>query len=241
MLRFAGLTKSYCNGAVQVDALKGVNGGVEAGETVALCGPSGSGKSTLLNICGLLDPDYWGELYLDGRQVTGNARALTKVRREKLGFVFQHYNLIPVMTAFENIEYPLLMLGLPKAERYRRVARVIDAVGLAFNARQRPDQLSGGQQQRIAVARALVKEPRLVIADEPTANLDTPTAHRVIDLMRDLGRELGSTFLIATHDHRMTGRCDRVLHLNDGLLSEENPTPQKKPVAFGPSEEPCAG
>ncbi|MBN8446519.1 MAG: ABC transporter ATP-binding protein [Gammaproteobacteria bacterium] len=221
MLRFANLTKSYLTGTTEVQALKGVSAHIEQGSTVALCGPSGSGKSTLLNICGLLDPDYQGELYLGGELVPANAQALTSIRREKIGFIFQRYNLIPVMSAFENIEYPLLMLGISKAERYERVARMIDAVGLGKFAKQRPDRLSGGQQQRVAIARALVKEPRLVIADEPTANLDTPTAHLVIDLMRDLGREVGSTFIIATHDHRMTDRCDRVIELSDGHLTEQ--------------------
>ncbi|WKE64776.1 ABC transporter ATP-binding protein [Gallaecimonas kandeliae] len=220
MLSFSGLTKSYQSGDAEVQALKGVEGHIARGDTVALCGPSGSGKSTLLNLCGLLDANYSGDIFLDGQQVPRDPAALTRLRREKIGFIFQHYNLIPVMTAFENIEYPLLMLGLNKQQRYQRVARMIDAVGLAQHAKKRPGQLSGGQQQRIAIARALVKEPALVIADEPTANLDTATATLVIDLMRQLGQRSRSTFVIATHDHRMTERCDRVLELSDGHLKE---------------------
>lgn len=231
MLRFVDLQKSYRTGSTDVHALKGVSADIVRGQTVALCGPSGSGKSTLLNICGLLDPAYQGELWLDGRQVPTSPQALTELRRHQLGFIFQRYNLIPVLSAFENIEYPLLMLGLSKQQRMERVARVIDAVGLSKFAKQRPDQLSGGQQQRVAIARALVKQPKLVIADEPTANLDTPTAHLVIDLMRTLGQEMGSTFIIATHDHRMTDRCDRILHLQDGLLTET--TTELMPMAGG--------
>jgi len=221
MLSFNHIVKSYRTGDVEVQALKSVSATISKGSTVALCGPSGSGKSTLLNICGLLDPHYQGQVELAGELVPNEQKLLTQIRREKIGFIFQRYNLIPVMTAFENIEYPLLMLGLTKAERYQRVASMIDAVGLSAHANKRPDQLSGGQQQRIAIARALVKQPALVIADEPTANLDTKTAHIIINLMRDLGHKVGSTFLIATHDQRMTDRCDRVLTLSDGLLHDD--------------------
>ncbi|WP_252097714.1 ATP-binding cassette domain-containing protein [Pseudoalteromonas sp. NBT06-2] len=159
------------------------------------------------------------------------------MRREKIGFIFQRYNLIPVMTAFENIEYPLLMLGVEKKERLRLVSKIIDAVGLGQYAKQRPDQLSGGQQQRVAIARALVKEPALVIADEPTANLDTKTAHLIIDLMRELGAKLGCTFIVATHDNRMTQRCDRVLELVDGNITEQQPNQEVELMR----EEVCAG
>ncbi len=241
MLRFDHLCKSYRTGPTEVHALRGVSGSIPAGASVALCGPSGSGKTTLLNICGLLDPSYTGELYLNDRKVPTDARARTRMRRDRIGFIFQCYNLIPVMTAFENVEYPLLMLGLSKAERYKRVAEMIDGVGLAKHACLRPDQLSGGQQQRVAIARALVKQPKLVIADEPTANLDTATAHQVIDLMRDLGREVGSTFLIATHDPRMTGRCDRVCTLHDGLLAEDQDALENESTVCGPKEAVCAG
>lgn len=224
MIRFQNIIKSYHTGGTEVNALKGVGAEIEKGATVALCGPSGSGKSTLLNICGLLDPDYQGELYLDDQLVPNTAKALTKVRREKMGFIFQRYNLIPVMTTFENIEFPLLMLDLDKKDRNTKVMAMIEAVGLTEHAHKRPDQLSGGQQQRVAIARALVKEPVLVIADEPTANLDTETAHMIINLMRDLGHKVGCTFLIATHDHRMTDSCDRVLMLSDGLITDYQPS-----------------
>lgn len=241
MLRFEELTKSYCTAQNQVHALKSVEGNIEKGTTVALCGPSGSGKSTLLNICGLLDPQYQGKIYLDNELVPHNKKALTQLRRKKIGFIFQSYNLIPVMTAFENIEYPLLMLGISKSERYKRVAKIIEAVGLAKFAKQRPDQLSGGQQQRVAIARALVKEPALIIADEPTANLDTETANLVIDLMRTLGKQLDCTFLIATHDHRMTDRCERILTLSDGNIVEQTITPLHRVSHSLASEALCFG
>jgi putative ABC transport system ATP-binding protein len=237
MLSFSNLKKHYQAGTTKINALCGVTATIEEGETVALCGPSGSGKSTLLNICGLLDPDYTGEIYLNGEPIPTTTKALTQLRREKIGFIFQRYNLIPVMTAFENIEYPLIMLGVDKQERLERVSKIIDAVGLNQYAKQRPDQLSGGQQQRVAIARALVKEPALVIADEPTANLDTATAHLIIDLMRDLGEKLGCTFIIATHDNRMTQRCDRVLELVDGHIKEQ----QSENTAELILEEVCVG
>ncbi|WP_339141013.1 ABC transporter ATP-binding protein [Pseudoalteromonas galatheae] len=221
MLRFENIRKSYTTGDVTVDALKGVAAHIHAGETVSLCGPSGSGKSTLLNICGLLDERYQGEIWINDRPIPKQKSALTQIRREKLGFIFQRYNLIPVMSVFENIEYPLLMLNLNKQQRMDRVVEIVHKVGLKDHISKRPDQLSGGQQQRVAIARALVKKPELVIADEPTANLDTPTANMVMDLMRGLGNDMGTTFIIATHDHRMTDRCHRVLNLADGHITEQ--------------------
>jgi putative ABC transport system ATP-binding protein len=240
MLTIKDIVKSYRTGSTEVTALKGIHAVIEKGSTVALCGPSGSGKSTLLNICGLLDPEYQGQLFINNQMVPTDKKALTQLRREKMGFIFQRYNLIPVMTAFENVEYPLLMLGISQSERARRVSTMLEAVGLKDYAFQRPDQLSGGQQQRVAIARALVKKPALVIADEPTANLDTTTAHIIIKLMRELGDQFGSTFLIATHDNRMTDSCDRILNLRDGLLNEESPA--LSPV-FQPFQEniACAG
>ncbi|KAA1165822.1 ABC transporter ATP-binding protein [Pseudoalteromonas sp. 20-92] len=223
MLKFSNIVKSYKTGEVVVDALKGVSAEIKKGETVALCGPSGSGKSTLLNICGLLDDDYKGEIWLAGKAVSKDKKVMTQIRREKLGFIFQRYNLIPVMSVYENVEYPLLMLNMNKRERMDKVVDIINKVGLKGHISKRPDQLSGGQQQRVAIARALVKRPEIVIADEPTANLDTSTANMVIDLMRDLGNDLGCTFIVATHDHRMTDRCHRVLNLADGNLSAFNP------------------
>lgn len=223
MLSFNNIKKSYTTGDVTVAALKGVSANIRKGETVALCGPSGSGKSTLLNICGLLDDQYEGDIWLNNTPIPKNKNDLTQIRREKLGFIFQRYNLIPVMSVLENIEYPLLMLDMNKRQRMDQVIEIAHKVGLKDHISKRPDQLSGGQQQRVAIARALVKRPEIVIADEPTANLDTSTANMVIDLMRDLGNEMGSTFIVATHDHRMTDRCHRVLDLADGMLQEVQP------------------
>jgi putative ABC transport system ATP-binding protein len=217
LIRLEGVSKSYRMGQTDVPALRDVTLSVAAGEFAALVGPSGSGKSTLLNICGLVDQPDSGQLSIDGEAADRlSQRQLTLIRREKIGFVFQGFNLVPVMTAFENVEYPLFLAGA--GDRAQRVRKMLAQVGLAELEHRRPDELSGGQRQRVAIARALVKQPRLVIADEPTANLDSATAAQIVDLMHDLGRSHGTTFLIATHDARMTARCDRAIQLCDGEL-----------------------
>lgn len=211
--------KTYRLGQHVVPALRGVDLALQAGELLALTGPSGSGKSTLLNLCGLIDEPDSGAIVLDGRSVAGLAEAeRTLLRRDALGFVFQGFNLVPVMTVAENVDYPLFLTGVPAAERRVRVAAQLAAVGLAGHAQHRPDALSGGQRQRVAIARALIKRPRLVIADEPTASLDSATADQVLDLMRDSAHAQGAAFVIATHDARLTARCDRVARLLDGRL-----------------------
>jgi len=217
--------KSYAMGDSRVTALKGVNLDISAGEFTALKGPSGSGKSTMLNICGLLDQPDSGDLSLAGKTIEGMSDGrLTELRREHIGFVFQSYNLLPVLSAAENIEYPLLLSGVAKSERSLHVGEIIEQVGLSEFQTHRPDHLSGGQRQRVAIARALVKQPRMVIADEPTANLDTETASQMIELMHTLGKSLGTTFLIATHDERMAARCDRILNMVDGVIHENTQT-----------------
>lgn len=231
MLRFENIVKTFVQGETETRALKGVSGAIQRGETVALCGPSGSGKSTLLNICGLLDMDYEGDLFFNNQKITKDLHQATKFRRERIGFIFQRYNLIEAMTAFENVEYPLILSSQNKAQRKQKVLSILEQVGLAGHEYKRPDQLSGGQQQRVAVARALVKQPTLVIADEPTANLDTETATVVIDLMRELGSSTQTTFLVATHDSRMTERCHRTIYLQDGLLVDKE-NEQVKPQNF---------
>jgi putative ABC transport system ATP-binding protein len=219
LMVIAGVTKTYHLGETKVQALKGINLSIPYGEFAAIGGPSGSGKSTLLNICGLIDTADGGSYTLEGRKVSDlSAHELTRVRRERLGFIFQNFNLIPVMSARENVEYPLLLTGMEKNERKATVDEIIEKVGLSNYAHHLPDKLSGGQRQRVAIARALVKKPALVIADEPTANLDTVTANQVIDLMHALGSEHKTTFLIATHDERMVERCHRSLHLLDGEI-----------------------
>ena len=219
VVRLTGVTKSYRTGETSVQALRGVSLEVNAGELVALTGPSGSGKSTLLNLCGLVDTPDAGERALGGAKINGRTEAeLTRMRREKVGFVFQGFNLVPVMTVFDNVEYPLLLLGTPAAERRARVMAILARVGLAGFEQRLPDALSGGQRQRVAIARALVKSPALVIADEPTGNLDSATAAQIVDLLRELAREHRAAVVVATHDERMTSRCDRVLRLVDGEM-----------------------
>ena len=214
-----GVHKTYRLGQHVVPALQGVDLIVQRGELLALTGPSGSGKSTLLNLCGLIDTPDSGEIALSGQPVGKlNENQRTLLRRDALGFVFQSFNLVPVMTVAENVDYPLFLVGVPLAERRERVAAQLAAVGLQEHAQHRPDALSGGQRQRVAIARALIKRPRLVIADEPTASLDSYTADQVLDLMRERGHAEGAAFVIATHDSRLTRRCDRVLALLDGRI-----------------------
>lgn len=216
MIRFEHINKSYNIGNQKHHALLGVSGEIKEQEMVALCGPSGSGKSTLLNIFGLLDTHYQGELFFDNSPVPRNVMPAAQLRRTKLGFVFQHFNLVPVMSALENVTYPLHLNRVKKSEQTARATHMLTQVGLQDFLHHRPDRLSGGQQQRVAIARALIHHPKLVIADEPTASLDTQTANMIITLMKDLGKEYGTTFVIATHDARMANHCDRTIHLVDG-------------------------
>jgi putative ABC transport system ATP-binding protein len=214
-----GVHKTYRLGQHVIPALRGIDLRVQPGELLALTGPSGSGKSTILNLCGLIDTPDSGDIILGGKVVNDlDEVQRTLLRRDALGFVFQNFNLVPVMTVAENVDYPLFIAGVPAAERRSRVAAQLEAVGLLEHAGHRPDALSGGQRQRVAVARALVKRPRLVIADEPTASLDSHTADQVLELMRELGHAEGAAFVIATHDSRLSSRCDRVLALLDGRL-----------------------
>jgi putative ABC transport system ATP-binding protein len=212
------VSKSYRLGTLNVTALAGVSLTVAAGEFVAVAGPSGSGKTTLLNLIGCLDTPSAGEIAIDGESVTRlSPGRRADLRARKLGFVFQTFNLIPVLTAWENVEYPLL-IHRRGGDVAARVDRALEQVGLAERARHRPAELSGGQQQRVAIARALVGEPALVLADEPTANLDSQTGHEIVELMRRLNRERGTTFVFSTHDPRIMKAADRVLAMSDGRL-----------------------
>ncbi|MFV5215840.1 ABC transporter ATP-binding protein [Azonexus caeni] len=213
------VVKHYRIGDNQISALRGVDLQLQARDFAAIRGPSGSGKSTLLNICGLIDRIDGGSYRLAGEDISElDEAACTEIRRKRMGFIFQNYNLVPVMSVFDNVEYPLLLNNVPKAERRALVSDILDKVGLTGFAERKPDQLSGGQRQRVAIARALVKAPLLVIADEPTANLDTDTAEHIVELMKSLGHRLGTSFLIATHDDRMTRHCDTVFSMQDGVI-----------------------
>jgi putative ABC transport system ATP-binding protein len=198
---------------------------VSRGEFLAISGPSGSGKSTLLNLIGCIDKPTSGRILIDGTDTnTLNANRMTDLRRKKIGFVFQTFNLIPVFTASENVEFPLLVQGISTQERKQRVAEALQSVGLADRARHRPDLLSGGERQRVAVARAIVHRPALVLADEPTANLDTTNATQLIDLMRDLNQRLGLTFIFSTHDQRLLEHTPRIVRLTDGQVVSDSAT-----------------
>ncbi|NDI87267.1 ABC transporter ATP-binding protein [Undibacterium crateris] len=219
VIELHGVHKSYQLGQHLVRALRGVDLQVQAGELLALTGPSGSGKSTILNLCGLIDHADQGQVVIQGSDIASlSERELTLQRRQTIGFIFQSFNLVPVMTVAENVDYPLFLNGVPEAERKARVAAQLKAVGLEEHAQHRPDALSGGQRQRVAIARALIKRPALVIADEPTASLDSVTADQVLDLMRERGQAEGAAFVIASHDERLTRRADRIVHLLDGRL-----------------------
>jgi len=219
VVRVIDVSKSYRLGAAVIAALRGVSLEVEPAAMVALAGPSGSGKSTLLNLVGCLDRPESGEVTLGGLRVSHlPAAALNAIRRDRLGFIFQSFNLVPVLTAFDNVEYPLLLAGVGRHERRNRVSELLDRVGLASKHRRRPHELSGGERQRVAIARALVNRPALVLADEPTANLDSATGASVLDLMDDLRDRLGVSFLFASHDPRLLDRMDRVVTLKDGVV-----------------------
>lgn len=205
-----------------VMALDDVTLRLERGEFLAIAGPSGTGKSTLLNLIGCIDSPSSGRIRIEGIDTSALKPAqLAALRRKRIGFVFQTFNLIPVFTAWENVEFPLLLGRVADRDRKRRVEDALESVGLADRARHRPDLLSGGERRRIAVARAIVHRPALVLADEPTANLDTHTAVQLIDLMRDLNRSLGLTFVFATHDQRLLGRADRIVRMCDGRVVED--------------------
>lgn len=213
------LTREYTSGGAPVHALAGVDLDIEQGEFTALMGPSGSGKTTLLNIIGGLDTPTAGSVMVEGRNLaTMGGDELSELRLRRIGFVFQAYNLIPVLTARENAEFVLLMRGVGDAERRKVVREVLAEVGLEGMAERRPNELSGGQQQRVAVARAIAGNPALVLADEPTANLDSKTGHELVALMAHLNREHGITFVFATHDPKVLDNARRVIELQDGRI-----------------------
>ena len=220
-------TKIYRTGALETRALDGVSIAIEGGEFSALCGPSGSGKTTLLNLLGTLDRPTQGRILVDGEDTTDMGEAArAELRLRKLGFVFQSYNLVPVLSAVENVEFVLLLQGRPRAERRARALRFLEELGLGELAHKRPGEMSGGQQQRVAVARAIASEPEIVLADEPTANLDSKTAEDLLHLMLQMNQDRGVTFLFSTHDPRVMAHARRIVRLVDGrIASDERRSP----------------
>ena len=221
MIRAEKVGKVYGRGAERVVALRAVDVRVERGELVGLVGPSGSGKTTLLNILGCLDRPSSGTVRFDGRDLSAlGEAALTRLRATSLGFVFQSFNLFELLSASENVEYPLELRGTAAAERRRLAAEALERVGLEGKGDRRPHQLSGGEKQRVAIARALVHRPQLVLADEPTANLDSDTGERIVSLLCELNRELAATFVIATHEPALIARLGRVVSIRDGRVTD---------------------
>ena len=220
LIELENVTKVYQTGEVSVKALKGISLQLDKHSFVSFIGPSGSGKSTLLNLIGVLDKPSQGTIRVNGTDVNTLDRAAAAAFRGKtIGFVFQNFNLIPVLTVYENVEYPLLMLGrLPSKERRDRVLRLLEKVGMTDQKEKLPNQISGGQKQRVAVARALVTNPQIVLADEPTANLDHATAFKVISIMHEMTNEFGTTFIFSTHDPKIVGEAEVIHTLEDGVI-----------------------
>jgi putative ABC transport system ATP-binding protein len=218
-----GLIKVYSDNNVPVHALQGIDLRIQSGEFTALAGPSGSGKTTLLNIISGLDVSSEGEVWLNGKLLSRmSGKELSDFRRDNIGFIFQAYNLIPVLTVEENVEYVMLLQGLPKAVRRSRVLSILKTIGLAGFEDRLPTQLSGGQQQRVAVARAMVSEPAIILADEPTANLDSTTSVALLDMMRALNQKTGMTFVFSTHDENVMRRARRLVTLKDGRIAGDH-------------------
>lgn len=217
------VTKTYMLGKTEVKALKGISFSIEKGDFVAIAGPSGAGKSTILNIIGCIDIPTTGVVLIDGENTSNlNDRQLTELRLYKLGFIFQSFNLIPVLNVYENIEFPLLLKrNFSKKDRDRIIKKVIEEVGLSNRVKNKPAELSGGQRQRVAIARALVTNPLIVLADEPTANLDSETGHRIINLMKDINRIEKTSFIFSTHDPHIMEHANKIIRLRDGIITNE--------------------
>jgi len=227
LIQLDNITKVYGKGDIAVHALRGVDLTLEKGAFVAVAGPSGSGKSTMLNIMSGLDRPTSGSCMIDGHEISAMSRGkLSEFRKKNVGFIFQAYNLLPVLTAVENTEYVMMLQGVSAQDRRDRARAILDRVGLAGMEDRFPHQLSGGQQQRIAVARAIVSEPSLVLADEPTANLDSETGYALMDLMGELNAEKGVTFVFSTHDNKVMERSREIIRLHDGQISGREPVSQ---------------
>jgi putative ABC transport system ATP-binding protein len=229
------VTRDYDLGKIRVHALRGVSLEVRRGQFLSIAGPSGSGKTTLLNLIGCVDTPTSGVVRIDGRDTSAlSERELTNLRLHRIGFIFQSFNLVSVLSLYQNVEFPLLLQGgLTRGERRKRVEMLLGAVGLRHHARHRPGELSGGQRQRVAIARALVTRPSLVLADEPTANLDSQTGATIIDLMKDMNRRDGTTFLFSTHDPKVMSHASAVIRVADGRLVEPEPVNAVSAVTGG--------
>lgn len=222
IVRIRDVTRVYQQGKIEVKALRGIDLDVKTGEFLALTGPSGSGKTTLLNLIGALDKPTTGSVELEGKELGTLSRSqLSQIRRDRVGFVFQAYNLIPVLTAYENAEMVVRLQGVPAEERQERVMKLLADVGLEGMEHRRPDELSGGQQQRVAIARAIAANPAVALADEPTANLDSTTAEKLLSLMERLNEERAATFIFSTHDPRVMDRARRIVRLVDGRIESD--------------------
>jgi len=223
IIEVKGLVKTYDSGAILVHALRGVDLTIERGSMVAIMGPSGCGKTTLLNCLSGIDDVTEGTVHIEGTDLAElDDNSKTAYRARRMGFIFQFYNLLPVLSAVENVELPLLVSGIPSTEARERAIAAIARVGLTDWAAHKPAELSGGQRQRVTIARALVNNPAIVWADEPTGDLDTKTANEVMALMQELNREQGQTFVIVTHDPSIAARCHRTIHMVDGLIERED-------------------
>lgn len=221
LVRVVGVHKFYRRGSERIDVLNGLTLDVAEGEFLGLMGPSGSGKTTLLNLIAGLDTPSQGQIWVGDQLISAMSEAqLARWRTRHIGFIFQFYHLLPVLSAYENVELPLLLLGLSAAQRRRQVLNALELVGLADRLKHRPGQLSGGQQQRVGIARAIVTDPTLIVADEPTGDLDARSAEEILDLLCEIRAALGKTILLVTHDPRAAVRADRLLHLDKGLLVE---------------------
>jgi putative ABC transport system ATP-binding protein len=222
IVELKNVKKTYMLGKTEVQALRGMSFSIDKGEFVAIAGPSGSGKTTILNMVGCVDTPTDGDVFVDGDDVAKlGDRALTRFRLNKIGFIFQSFNLIPVLNVYENIEFPLLLKkDIGRAERRETIEHFIEEVGLKDRVRNKPAELSGGQRQRVAIARALVTKPVIVLADEPTANLDSETGHRIVELMKEINRNEKTTFIFSTHDRHIMEHAGRVIGIRDGQLAD---------------------
>ncbi|AFN74901.1 ABC-type transport system, ATPase component [Melioribacter roseus P3M-2] len=223
IIRTKNLSKTYQDNGVPVEALKDINLSIDKGEYVVIAGPSGSGKTTLLNLIGALDAPTTGKVFFMGENLSDKSKKeLSEFRLNNLGFIFQAYNLIPVLTALENIEFSMMLKGIPEKERREKALELMNELGIGELANKRPNEMSGGQQQRVAVARAIVNNPGLVLADEPTANLDSNTANNLLDLMEKMNREKNITFIFSSHDQKVIDRAKRLIILKDGRIEEDS-------------------